>query len=285
MSNSSQINNLNLFKENTVSSHDGTTIGYRSVGKGPGILIIHGALSDSEDYTQLANNLAQYFSVHIMDRRGRGMSGAQGKNYGINKELEDVQAVRNETNANFIVGHSYGGLVALEVARQERTVEKLALYEPGVFIDPQQWQWLSDYEVAIKRKDYREAFAHFVRGIGHTPQLTKLPKWYVKFILKIMIRGQHWDKKVSMLPENLNEHREVQRLSGTYGNYRSLEVDTLLMVGGKSSPFIKQMIQELGRTISECRTLTIPNTDHFGLDNDHCPKDVANHLRSFFAYE
>ncbi|MDR4949284.1 alpha/beta fold hydrolase [Neobacillus cucumis] len=283
MSNSSQINISNLFTKNTVSSQDGTTIGYRSLGEGPGILIIHGALSDSEDYTQLAKNLAQNFSVYIMDRRGRGMSGVQGNNYTISKELEDVQAVRNETKANFIVGHSYGGLVALEVAHREGTVEKLALYEPGVFIEPQAWQWLSDYEVALKEKDYREAFAHFVRGIGHTPQLTKLPKWYVKFLLKLMIRGQHWDKIVTMLPENLNEHREVLKLSGTYGNYHSLEVDTLLMMGGKSSPSIKQMVQELGKTISECRTLTISKADHFGPDNDHCPIEVANQLRSFFA--
>ncbi|MBT2655845.1 alpha/beta hydrolase [Bacillus sp. ISL-18] len=273
MPNSSQINYLDLFKEHTVSSHDGTTIGYRSLGEGPGILIIHGAFSDSEDYTELAKHLAQNFLVHIMDRRGRGMSGAQGENYGIGKELEDIQAVRNKTKANFIVGHSYGGLVALEAARQDPAIEKIALYEPGVFIDPQQWQWLTDYELAIKNKDDREAFAHFVRGIGHTPPLTKLPKWYVKGLLKLMVRGQRWERIVSLLPENLNEHREVMRLSGTYRNYQGVEVDTLLMVGGKSSPRIKQMILELERTISKCRTLTIPKTDHFGPDNHHVPKE------------
>jgi pimeloyl-ACP methyl ester carboxylesterase len=274
--------NLNLFRSTTVQSQDGTKIGIRSLGKGPGILIIHGALSDSEDYIHLANNLSQDFSVYIMERRGRGISGLQGEDYGMDKEIEDVQAVRIATGANFLIGHSYGGLVALEAAQRDHTIEKLALYEPGVFLEPQQWQWLSDYEAAMNRKDFREAFAHFVRGIGHTPPLTKLPKWYAKFILKIMIRGQHWYKIVSMLPENLNEHREVQRLSGTYRNYQSLKTKTLLMVGAKSSPGIKHMTQELGRTIPECHVETIPKTDHFGPKNDYCPEVIARKIHSLF---
>ncbi|MBO0958461.1 alpha/beta hydrolase [Neobacillus sp. MM2021_6] len=282
MSNSAKLINLGSFAKDTVQSLDRTTIGYRYLGKGPGILIIHGALCDSKDYIRLAKHLSQNFSVYIMDRRGRGLSGVQGENYGMVKEIEDIQAVRAATGANMIIGHSYGGLVALEAARQDDTIEKLALYEPGVFIEQQHWQWLTNYEMAMKQNEYREAFAHFVRGIGHTPQLTNLPKWYVKFILKMMIRGQYWDKIVSMLPENLNEHREVQRLSGTYNHYRSIKAKTLLMVGGKSIPFVKQTTQELGRTILECHVLTIPKTDHFGLDNDHFSDEAVGHLHSFF---
>jgi predicted alpha/beta superfamily hydrolase len=34
-----------------------------------------------------------------------------------------------------IVGHSYGGLIALEVARNNEAFNKIAVYEPGVSID------------------------------------------------------------------------------------------------------------------------------------------------------
>jgi pimeloyl-ACP methyl ester carboxylesterase len=279
MSNPSKL--INLFTKNTVRSQDGTSIGYRSIGKGPGILIIHGALSNSEDYTHLARKLSQNFAVYIMDRRGRGLSGVQGNHYGMDKELEDVQAIRAATCTNIVIGHSYGGLIALEAAYRDHTIEKIALYEPGVFIESLQWQWLKNYETALKQGDYREAFAQFVRGIGHTPPLSKLPKWYAKFILKMMIREQHWDKIVSMLPQNLNEHREVERLSGTYSNYMNLKTKTLLMVGGKSSPFIKNMTKELGSTIPDCLVATIPKADHFCPDNEHSPDIVESEIHSF----
>jgi pimeloyl-ACP methyl ester carboxylesterase len=43
-------------------------------------------------------------------------------------ELDD----QAETGAAFIVGHSYGGLIALEVARNNKAFSKTAVYEPSV---------------------------------------------------------------------------------------------------------------------------------------------------------
>ena len=44
-------------------------------------------------------------------------------------------ALQAETGAALLVGHSYGGLVALEVARNNKAFSKIAVYEPGVSID------------------------------------------------------------------------------------------------------------------------------------------------------
>jgi pimeloyl-ACP methyl ester carboxylesterase len=69
------------------------------------------------DYAAFARALAERFTVHTIERRGRGESGPQGDDYSIVKECEDVLAVRAATGASLLVGHSYGGLVALEVTR------------------------------------------------------------------------------------------------------------------------------------------------------------------------
>ena len=128
--------------------------------------------------------------------------------------------------------HSYGGLVTLEAARIN-TFKKIAVYEPGVSIKsiPTNWDWLPEYENDMNKKDFRGAFASFVRGAGHTP-LKKLPKWYAKFILRLVIRGNYWNQIEKLLPENLIEHKEVKRLTSTFSNNQMIDADVLLISGG-----------------------------------------------------
>ncbi|MEH7108328.1 alpha/beta fold hydrolase [Bacillus sp. JJ1764] len=274
---------IDTFTQSTPTSQDGTEISYQSIGQGPGLILIHGALNDSRDLSMLAQELSDSFTVHIMDRRGRGMSGPQGSEYSIKKECEDIQAIQKVTGATNVFGHSYGGLVALETARAFQSFTKIALYEPGVSIDslPSDWDWILKYEKAMNQKDFREAFTSFVRGAGHSP-LTKMPNWYAKLILRMVIRGDHWLKIKELLPSNLCEHREVKRLEGTYNNYQIINANILLVSGGKSPEPVHQMIQTLSRTIKETQTLTLPKFHHLSPCNEHNPIEVARHLKKYF---
>jgi pimeloyl-ACP methyl ester carboxylesterase len=80
-----------------VVSRDGTTISYRTVGEGPAVIVIPGVLSTVDGYAAFADALADSFTVHTIERRGRGLSGPQGNDYDISSECEDVAAVRAET--------------------------------------------------------------------------------------------------------------------------------------------------------------------------------------------
>ena len=59
----------------TVTSQDGTTIGYRQLGRGPGLVMLHGSMESSSSHLQLAQELADVATVYLPDRRGRGLSG------------------------------------------------------------------------------------------------------------------------------------------------------------------------------------------------------------------
>jgi pimeloyl-ACP methyl ester carboxylesterase len=78
-------------------SQDGTSIGYETLGAGDGLLVLGGGWRTSRDYLPLARRLAHSFAVHVIDRRGRGRSGAQGPAYTIERELEDLAAVQAHT--------------------------------------------------------------------------------------------------------------------------------------------------------------------------------------------
>ena len=57
-----------------VRSRDGTTIGYRRLGMGPGLILLHGSMSSGGHHVELARLLADTFTVFVPDRRGRGLS-------------------------------------------------------------------------------------------------------------------------------------------------------------------------------------------------------------------
>src|ERR1700730_11268047 len=77
----------------SVASRDGTTISYRQLGDGPGVVVLHGAMESARSHVQLAEALANSFTVFLPDRRGRGLSGPNGNDYGIQKNVEDLDAL------------------------------------------------------------------------------------------------------------------------------------------------------------------------------------------------
>jgi pimeloyl-ACP methyl ester carboxylesterase len=224
-----------------VRSTDGTSIAYQSLGDGEGVIVLGGAMQTGEDYLAFAGVLARSFAVHLVDRRGRGASGPQGSNYSIEKECEDLIALQAATGAVALFGHSYGGLVALETARRASVFRRIAVYEPGVSIGGSiPAAWLPRYRDLLASGDKRGAFACMVRGAGFAPSpIVKMPLWYVRAILRLVIRGQQWQRLEPLLESHLAEHEEVARLDdGTADRFRPISARLLLMGGRKSPTFI-----------------------------------------------
>lgn len=106
-----------MHKTEYVMSPDGTTIAYQTIGSGPGLVVLSGAVLHPDAYKKLTNILAQSFAVHVVHRRGRGLSGPQGRGYSIEKECQDVvAAVLDATQSHGLFGHSFGALLAVETA-------------------------------------------------------------------------------------------------------------------------------------------------------------------------
>jgi pimeloyl-ACP methyl ester carboxylesterase len=279
----SNMANTTSISHSTVISKDGTVIGYKSTGNGPSVIVLHGALSSSDDFTLFAQELTDSFTVHLIDRRGRGMSGPQGNEYSIRKECEDLTAVKEATGAAYIFGHSFGGLIVLETARMNTLFTKIALYEPGVSIDQSiPTAWMPEYEKALNKNDTYGAFAIFVRALGPAKSIKRMPIWYLKLILRIMLRKDHWKHMERLLPESLNEHKEIGRLDSTFRHYSSIDSASLLISGGKSPESARYTMKVLDETIPQTKTLVLPNLSHFAPDNRNSPAEVAQQVKLYF---
>jgi pimeloyl-ACP methyl ester carboxylesterase len=265
-----------------VFSLDGTKISYLTIGRGPSVIVIPGTLSMAADYAAFARALAEHFTVHTIERRGRGESGPQGDDYGIAKEREDVLVLQQKTGASFLVGHSFGGLVALEVARHNPSLTKLAVYEPGVSIDGSiPMDWMPGYEKKLAEKKNLDAFVEFSLSVGPL-RARKTPPWLMKLLVPLFMSAHECKQRLGLLHECLREHQEVTRLDSSYENYREIAAGVLLMYGGKSDlPWVHPALERLAAVLPQSETQEFPKLDHFGIDKK-APQEVARAVCAYF---
>ncbi len=265
-----------------VLSQDGAKISYFTMGSGPSVLVIPGALSMAADYAAFASALAEHFTVHIIERRGRGRSSPQGDDYSMIKECEDVLALLQKTGASLLVGHSFGGLVALEVARNNPSLTKVAVYEPGVSLDGSiPMDWMPGYEKKLAEKKYLDAFVEFSLGVG-PERARNTPPWLMKLLFPLFLSSHERKLMLGLLPENLREHHEVARLDSSYENYREIAADVLLMYGGKSNAtWVDLSMERLAVVLPRSETKEFPKLDHFGIDKK-ASREVAKAVSAYF---
>ncbi|MEV6158301.1 alpha/beta hydrolase [Nonomuraea sp. NPDC052129] len=248
-----------------VFSADGTRISYQTMGAGPGLIVLGGALRTSQDYLPLASVLARSFTVYLAERRGRGASGPQGDQYSLGKEVEDLLAIQAETGARLAFGHSYGGLVVLETARSFQVFERIAVYEPGVPAGPVPTGWMAPYLERLAAGDPYGAFVHFIRGSGGAPAfLTKLPYWYLRMALRVGFRGPSWQRMRPLLEANLAEHEQVAALQGRLAAFSAVTASVLLLCGGRSSRASREEFDAVRDTLPDVTLETLDGLNHFG---------------------
>jgi pimeloyl-ACP methyl ester carboxylesterase len=267
-----------------VSSADGTLIGYRQVGYGPGLVILHGGMRASQHYLRLGEALASAFTVYIPDRRGRGLSGPPGDDYSIQKELEDLQALLQKSGASMLFGHSAGGFFALEAAL-ELPIKKLALYEPAVSINGSlKLDWLPAFEQALKRDDPAAAMVIFFKGL-RLHWTSRLPAWVLAAFSRLMLRTDDGREMAELLPTGLWEIKEFQRLERagqTYQRYQNIGAETLLLGGSRSPDYLRNVLPVLAKEIAHAHTIEMPGLDHNAPDQN-ATEAVAAELRKFFT--
>jgi pimeloyl-ACP methyl ester carboxylesterase len=273
-----------LPRSSRAQSADGTTIGFHTVGEGEPLIVLGGVMRTAEDYMQLAKLLAGEFSVHVVDRRGRGSSGPLGADYAIEKECEDLLAVQALTHARRLFAHSYGGLVALETELRSPVFDRMVLYEPGVSIDGSiPVAWLPRYRELLGRGDRRGAFAALVQGSGHAPPIvTRLPSSVVAPVMRAVIRKPQWERFDPLLEANLAEHEQVAALDNRFDRYEAITADVLLLGGGRSPYTIGGNLERLRQTLDHCSVGVLGGLAHDAPDGK-APEAVARRAGPFLA--
>jgi pimeloyl-ACP methyl ester carboxylesterase len=278
------------YRKGSVSSADGTVIGYRQLGSGPAVLLVHGGMQASQHFMKLAGALSADFTVYVPDRRGRGLSGPHGSDFSVMREVEDLQALVTATGASRIFGLSSGALVSLRTALATPALEKVALYEPPLSVNgsvPTDWVPRLDREIAAGR--LASALVTALKGIGTEPVFGRLPRFVLVPLLTIgsRVRRDLPEDDVTITALVPTQHFDmllVREVADTVKDYAALNARVLLLGGAKSPAYLSVALDELATTLPHARRVTFPDLGHSGPDDDGDPPRVGAVLRDFFTY-
>ncbi|WIG60792.1 MAG: hypothetical protein OJF49_003540 [Ktedonobacterales bacterium] len=285
------------YATNYVTSRDGTTIGYRQLGHGPGIVMLHGAMESSRSHMQLAGALADAFTVYLPDRRGRGLSGPYGENYSVRTEVEDLDALLTTTGAHDVFGVSAGGLICLQAALTLPAIHKVALYEPALIVNNSiSTAFLPRYDREMAQGKIAAALVTGMIGAQMGPPIFNvMPRWLLESLTSMAMKSEvkkAKDGDITMrafAPTLHYDFQLVNEMNGKLESFRELRTEVLLLGGSKSPAYLKAALDALEKVLPHAQRSEFSGLDHGGssdLSNTNRngkPELVAEALRRFFA--
>lgn len=222
----------------TVASSDGTHIAYESIGEGPALVYITGAICHRrfQPIVDDAKVFARRFTVYTYDRRGRGDSGSADP-YKPALEIEDVRSVIDSAGGNaFVYGHSSGAVLALETALgyPDRVRGVFAYDAPYVENSEECAAYhrvREEVAALIQAEQYARAVRYFLRAIG-TP----------RFATQLMRLVPGWKRVVQLAPTLLYDTRLAAKNEQGFTIVVKLNVDGGLKIGAPVDLFSRYIL-------------------------------------------
>lgn len=233
--------------------------GYFVAGAGTPVVMLHSSLSSKSQWTALAERLASRYRVIAIDLCGYGDNAASANvaSFTVDDEVrlvtDRLDHLVEPHNRIHLIGHSYGGLVALRFAQcRSNRVASLSLYEPVAFrmlddddatlVDMRQRaDHVARLVAAGRRHDAAQAFVDFWSGEG---SYASLP-----------------------LPAQAGIARRVDKLPLDFqaalswpmrpADLHAIAAPTLLLAGTRSPAVVQRIHALLMRTLPDRRVGTI----------------------------
>ncbi len=284
-----------FYKTEFVTSKDGAAIGYRQLGHGPGVVLLHGGFSSAHNHMQLAEALADAFTVYVPDRRGRGLSiHPYDKDDGIQKDIEDMDALLAKTGAYNVFGVSAGALIWLQAALTLRAINKAAIFEPPLFHDDSiPNAVLTRFDQEMTQGRVAAALITAMKGSQMGPPIFNvMPRWLLELLTSMAMRSEDRKAQGDYVPmralASLQHHdfQLVVEMSGKLESFRTMQTEALLLGGSKSPAFLKASLDDLEKALPHVKRIEFPGLDHaasWNADRGGKPEPVAQELRHFFA--
>ena len=260
-----------------VVAPDGVEIAVFQRGAGPALILVHGAAADHTTWRTSGPLLAVRHRIAEVDRRGRGESGdgASGEPYSIEREYDDLAAVARalagETASGRadVVGHSYGGRIALGAALRTDAIRRVVCYEgappaAGAGYQDEGGGALRRVEALVAAGDRDEALATFMREIVGMPEDE----------LAAFRANPVWPRRAAAVDTTLRELRaEVEPAAGLEA-LGAVRQPVLQVLGGASAPAFAAATRALDARLRNGRVVTIEGARH-AAHHTHATEFVA----------
>lgn len=273
---------------------DGARLFYRSFGSGEPVIVLHGGPSPGHDYLlPWMTRLADRFRLIVYDHRGTGRSTRGTEEEALTRQLfvEDVERVRERLDLGrvHLVGHSWGGLLAIEYAlahpERLRSLVLIGTTEPGE-------RYAIDLGPIVEQRRPRRDSLELAELFGSEEYRAGEPATLDR-IYQLVYRPWFGRPEIadSLTFEvdgaSARKGRETARLVDRnsrpprhWDDLDHVPVPTLV-IHGERDPIPIEMARELARVLPEGRFFLVPGSGHFPFAES--PDVVFPALRSFLS--
>jgi pimeloyl-ACP methyl ester carboxylesterase len=262
---------------------DSYSINYQDQGNGVPVVLVHSSGLSSRQWSRLAARLAERHRVVAPDLLGSGGSDPVPRDepFDFSKDVGALEAILETIREPFhLVGHSYGGLVALTSARRRPDrVLSIALFEPVAF----GVLWSKDDRAGIADLvDYDRNGTFFDDATGGDEG------WMERFVDWWQGPGA-WRllpqaTRNTFLSVGRKVFQEVRSLTGDrtpHDAYAALAMPVLLLSGDRSPLAARRVAAILAETIPNAELVTFEGAGHMApLTHAQAVNDrIVEHLR------
>jgi len=223
----------------------------------PALVILHGLLGASRNWSTIGKALKERFDVHALDLRNHG-SSPHADTMRWSELIADLKQYfkDNDIQSCYLMGHSLGGKIAMKFACENRAqVKKLVIVDIATKAYPP----YHDTEFrAMKRVP-----AGSVTNRKEAEELLKpmVPDWAMRqFLMTNLVSGEFgykWQINLEVLHASL----QVLRQNSLKGD-QSFNGQTLLIVGGKSDFVEDEDLKDMRDYFTSMKVVKLPNAGH-----------------------
>jgi pimeloyl-ACP methyl ester carboxylesterase len=239
-----------------LKSPNGIHVSFRRYGGGHPLILVHGSFSDHETNWGLVEPyFASGFDTYAIARRGRGLTDRTVGHHLRNEVIDTVTVIASVGEPVYLLGHSYGALVALEAARtMPKAVRRLVLYEPPwpeAITDGK----LPRLETIASTGDWDAFAASFFADCLGVDQGE---------IEQMRSEESIWNPILADAPASLNDLRALDRYRFRPERFESLPMPVLLQTGSES-PTGLYVTDALAAVLPDSRIDQLPGQAHEGM--------------------
>ncbi|MDS0277723.1 alpha/beta hydrolase [Halomicroarcula sp. S1AR25-4] len=246
----------------SIQSTDQTTIAYERSGDGQPVVLIHGTTGTHQTWDRFRSHLPDGYGAVAPDRRGRGASG-DGDEYALDREVADIVAlVESFGETPVLFGHSFGGLCALEAARQT-DVDRLILYEPAILVgdDRADADLASELRGRLDAGDRAGVIEAFFMENSATDDPTGLPIEERTPLAETVVRESAAVEQYE-LPDTI-----------------AVDAPTLLITGTRGPSHLRNSIRAVADVVETAQLVELDGLGHVGIWN--APERIGDVVESF----
>jgi len=253
---------------------DGRAFSYQDAGSGPPVILAHCSGGSHRIWAPLTTALRDRYRVLAPDLLGYGRSEPWPPHARLHpwSDLGALIALAGAADEPVhLVGHSYGGTVALEAARVlGPRVRSLTVIEPVAFHllrltgRLREWQELTTvgHRMTAALREQRDTAAayHYIRyWVGRMRWWSLTPRARREVVRTVAKVGAEFEL--------------VSRLSRSVGDYRSINVPTRLIAGARTTKPARAIVEELAYILPHAHVRVLPRAGHMSPQTH--PREIA----------